>query len=214
MLSLWGGSSDSSNEELAEDVGVLQSELAKLKADVVLLSATNTSEATTDADIALSDSTDTSGIEDEETTGTVVSKYPFTIDELEVGQEFGDFTVKSIKPYDSSEDLSDENASVKFTGEVTVSGQYRYYTSASPLAGEVCITEVDDDTLELLPNIDGRESFEICFSNTDVAQQLFGPAGSDGMGTFTIKDYTVNVFLDDSDTATDTAVLVKATKEN
>lgn len=208
-LSCNGGASDEELTKTNGDVAALQGELDALQSELDTIVSKEQEGATVSLDEELSSDAEVLP----ESSTTSVSKYAFAAMDIEVGDELGDFTVKSIKPYDSGSDLSETNVSVRLTGVATISGRYQYYESTSPLAGQVCITDLDDESAMLLPNFEDRDSVIICFTNNDVAQQLFGPKGSVGSGTFTIDDYTLNVAKDDEE-VTDMSTLIKATKES
>lgn len=111
------------------------------------------------------------------------------------GDKIGPMTVVSVgrlNPKRTDIPLS-LNARMVFSGTVTVSGTYHHYGPNEDFtAGEVCFNQLDQTSENKLPKFtdDGGQSF-FCFSNKATARATFGPQGSVGQATVTIKNYNL-----------------------
>lgn len=137
----------------------------------------------------------------------------FRFSDVQPGDKVAELTVTSVGPVDESSGARDPldsdapipNASVRFSGQVVVTG---YYTAVSEarqreLADEagyynpshrVCMREIDKDSAARLPQMAGdSRSLSFCFRNIDEAAAALGE-DTEGKATVVIDDYTINVF--------------------
>lgn len=115
----------------------------------------------------------------------------FQAKELQAGDQVGAMEVVSVEKASDSfdqadeQELSDDNVSVVFKGEVTVSGTYVERTG---LQEGVCMENLDDTSRNQLPRVEGDERRNFCFSNEDEAGAQLG--GSEGQQvTVAVDDY-------------------------
>ncbi len=136
----------------------------------------------------------------------------FNFKDIKNGDKFGDLTVKSIEPFDSSSPLSDKNYSIAFSGPITITGKY-FQLGPNEMFGDrvgVCFSDVDYNSIEIIPreaNDTGSPWF--CFTNSAFADKELGTTGS-GIATITIDDYTHIYYPSE---VWDTATLVKVVKK-
>jgi hypothetical protein len=118
------------------------------------------------------------------------------VTQLKVGQALGKFTVIKIEPLRTNEKIWFDNAKISLLGQTDISGRYKYNDSTAPFgrADEVCITGGSISDLKTFYNGE-----IICFTNTQTAQRDFGPVGSQGDATVTIKNLVL--VLSGSETA-------------
>ncbi|MEW6696224.1 MAG: hypothetical protein ACOY35_09550 [Bacillota bacterium] len=84
-----------------------------------------------------------------------------------------------------------QTATVRFSGEATISGEYTCHNN-DELLGSVIAFTVDDQEHHQLPRItyDERKLWFV-FSNHDEAAKVFGSPGSRGRATVVINDYII-----------------------
>lgn len=136
----------------------------------------------------------------------------FDFDEIEPGDRVAGLTVRSVGPVDSSAEAAGPldptavtNASVEFSGEVVVTGEYVAWTEEehrerSDVAGyynprhRVCLRNLDERSLARLPRMRGdRRTPSFCFSNPEEAAEALGE-GTAGKATVLIDEYDINLF--------------------
>lgn len=136
----------------------------------------------------------------------------FRFDAVKPGDVIAGLTVRWVGPVDESGraagplDPTAEipNASVEFSGLVTLTGQYTAFEPPTPEeileAGyynplhRVCLGDLDAASLARLPRMAGDDrATSFCFSNPDEAAAALGQ-GTAGMATVVIDDYDINVF--------------------
>lgn len=133
----------------------------------------------------------------------------FQAKELKPGDRVGVMEAVSIERANESfadqtdkQELSDDNVSVVFKGEVTVSGTYVKRTGI--LEGP-CLEKLDDTSRSKLPRVEDDKRRNFCFSNEDEAEaQLTGNEGQ--QVTVAVDDYT---YLSYPSEGTNTARLVE-----
>lgn len=88
---------------------------------------------------------------------------------------------------------------VTFTGEITLTGTYEYFSPDVPQLSELTNGRVmfapDAESAAKLPKIAGDErTTTFLFRNLEASQAAFGPAGSKGTATVTIANYEINYY--------------------
>ncbi len=119
----------------------------------------------------------------------------FDVSKAKVGDKVGGMTIQSMKPFDAKRgNLSPTNASVMFSGEAQVTGEY--YSSNDPNVpyANICFDKLDAGSVQVLPRMlrDDRDVL-LCFAvNDTLANNALGPLGSKGTATIVINDYWIN----------------------
>lgn len=118
-------------------------------------------------------------------------QYPFSPTKIRIGEKLGELTIASIKPYNTKYTLSPVNATISFTGQITISGQYYFY-DANP-SGRICFLELDKESEEKLPIIKGTgRSLWVCLTNREYAAKLLNPEGEAKAIKIVLDNYTIN----------------------
>lgn len=116
----------------------------------------------------------------------------FAYDTIKVGDKVGEMTVEEFQQarYEL-EDMSEDNFSVYFTGEVTVTGTYTHYGEEDYafFYNIICFDDLDKESLQKMPALlDNRDTW-FCFENTVPEAEAFFPEGSTGEATIVIDSY-------------------------
>ncbi|SMC85615.1 hypothetical protein [Papillibacter cinnamivorans] len=118
-------------------------------------------------------------------TGEPLPENLFSMDTVREGEQYGAMTVSSVEK-------SEDYTSVKFSGEVTISGTWS--SDSSGLMGEYITLNLDEDSMAKIPAL-SESDIEVVLDpvlteNKDVLTQ-FGPTGATGTFTITISALTV-----------------------
>lgn len=113
-----------------------------------------------------------------------VTNNEFELDKVKVGDKVVGMTIVSIEPY-----------LIKFSGETTITGTYKYYgDNEAFLANNVFFENLDSASLSKIPKVvSDTRNIWFGFSNQDYAKSIFGSKGSFGTATIVINDYTINL---------------------
>lgn len=111
----------------------------------------------------------------------------FEAKELKVGDQVGAMEVVSVEKASdqAGQELSDNNVSVVFKGEVAVSGTYVERTG---LQEGACLENLDDASRNKLPRVEDDERSNFCFSNGDEAETRL-EGNQDQQVTVVVDDY-------------------------
>lgn len=87
---------------------------------------------------------------------------------------------------------------VEFTGSIVISGNFNYFNLkqsndlSSAFYGKICV-QADKESLIKIPKLDNTWNGPICFSNTDVAKNRFGPPGNQGKALVAIDNFRLRI---------------------
>lgn len=147
----------------------------------------------------------------------------FKLIEIKVGDIIAGMTTKFIRTFDGYDmqpsienQASIDNLSIGFSGEAIITGTY-HNDKVDPqtgFGGTVCFDSLDEQSKDKIPSImwyyDERY-ISFCFSNQELAREIFKPEGSEGVATIVIDDYVINKMPAE---VTDMAKLVKVVSKD
>lgn len=120
----------------------------------------------------------------------------FDAREAKAGDKVLGLTIASLSDITERPDSDYYSVSIKFSGEVTISGNFFCDTEedVASLGGTPQVRfSVDGESASRLPKIQGdTRSVHLVFSNYDEAIKAFGLPGSIGRATIVIDDYLIN----------------------
>jgi hypothetical protein len=123
----------------------------------------------------------------------IASESIFDITDAKVGDVVAGMKIVSIEPFTPGAKIEDDSAIVKFSGKVTITGNYIYNNEdAAFIYGEVCMENLDPISISNIPRVHPHRNVWFCFRNKEYAQSLFKPQGSYGTTTVVIDNYQVN----------------------
>lgn len=153
---------------------------------------------------------------DETANPQVIESNIFDVMKAKIGDVVVNMTIKAITPFSvnitppKSFPLTADNAKVEFSGQTQISGTYQYYGNdeqSEMLTDIVCFDGLDNSSKSQLPQIQGdRREPWFCFSNQDLAKELFIPKGAVGKATIIIDQYEINSYPSE---VFNTATLIK-----
>lgn len=150
----------------------------------------------TGADLTLPSPPDTGQIANQNTSPIPVKVEPavFKFEDIKVGDSVGTMKVVAIDKIVSEMPLGPYNASIKLSGQVTLTGNFHYVSdTAFGIDAGLWFNELDASSLALLPRASHDPKSGFYFSNYNYAKTLFGPVGSSGPATIVIDEYTINL---------------------
>lgn len=149
----------------------------------------------------------------ERESGEKTNKFKF--DKIKTGDIVVGMVIKFIKPFSKELLTPTENdVTIGFSGKITVSGEYHYYGDdpSGFLSNTVCFDNLDEQSQTKIPKMIGDDrNIWFCFSNQELARNLFNPQGASGMATIVIDDYVINILPAE---VTNTAKLIKIISKN
>jgi hypothetical protein len=114
----------------------------------------------------------------------------FDAREIKVGDQVAGLKVVSIEVQNGEEE--DYDAYVSFEGEATVSGTFKHNLNDEFLDHEISF-KVDEEWSDLLPKLAHDQRYVwFMFMNHDEAEKALGAAGTEGVATVTIRNYSIN----------------------
>jgi hypothetical protein len=117
---------------------------------------------------------------------------------LEVGDQVVGMTVEYIEIYPGLDPENEGNylATVKFSGKISISGNYISHED-QPLLGRSVLFYPSEDSKDLLPRL-SHDTGEVWFQfeNYPAAVGLLGEPGSEGKATIVIDNYTINYSME------------------
>ncbi len=142
----------------------------------------------------------------------------FKLAKVKVGDIIAGMKVKFIRSFEGYDIppnyLSVDDLSIGFSGEVTITGTY-HNDKVDPqtgFGGTVCFDSLDEQLKDKIPSVVwNNEYIRFCFSNQDLAREIFKPEGSEGIATIVIDDYVINKLPAE---VTDKARLVKVVSKD
>ncbi len=109
----------------------------------------------------------------------------FKLAKVKVGDIIAGMTVKFIRSFDGYDIppnyLSVDDLSIGFFGETTITGTYHNdkVDLATGFGGTVCFDSLDEQSKKKIPSVVwNNEYISFCFSNQDLAREIFKPEGS------------------------------------
>ena len=126
----------------------------------------------------------------------------FDVVKAKVGDKVGTMTITRLNGW-KAEKPTYSNAGAGFKGQVTITGDV-FYNDPESYGGEnVCINNLDDNSLSKMPKMTSEtvKNIFICFSNTEYAKSLLGTnliEGPQGRKTVIIDNYSISFFPVDS----------------
>jgi len=118
------------------------------------------------------------------------------------GDKIGSLTIEEINIEDNPNSSNQYYATVKFSGNLQLSGKYISY-SDQPLWGKAIIFYPDQESQQLLPKLDQDPSGPegLLLENYEEAAELLSPPDSEGQAEIIIENYTINYALEVAYTA-------------
>ncbi len=114
----------------------------------------------------------------------------FEGEQVKVGDTVAGMRIVSLEIH--PENGADYDAYICFEGEATVTGTFKHMKDDEFLGDEISF-KVDEASQGILPKLRHDERYVwFTFSNREAAAEAFGPPGSEGTATVTIKDYCIN----------------------
>lgn len=124
----------------------------------------------------------------------------FKLADVKVGDVIAGMTVKFIKTSDGEYIQSSAgyppsiyNLSIGFSGETIITGIY-HNDKIDPQTGfgdQVCFDSLDEQSKDKIPSFIWNDRYiRFCFSNQELAREVFKPEGSTGIATIVINDYS------------------------
>jgi hypothetical protein len=94
---------------------------------------------------------------------------------VSVGDKLGGMTVVSVEPFNSKfSNVSPNNAKIKLSGPITITGVYHFFVSEIGFSG-YCMSDFDEESLARLPSLSLTDKIEFfCFRNEDFAKTKLG----------------------------------------
>lgn len=127
----------------------------------------------------------------------------FNLKDVKVGDKIAGMTIKSIKKISDlitpPEDvpLSENNVSIVFSGQVTITGEYRYEKESEVGGIEILGFSLDETSSKLMPRLTYQKNDPVYISiaNIDEAKEKLGiTKDGEGMATIIIDDYSLNSY--------------------
>ncbi len=130
------------------------------------------------------------GVEEDEDEAEELPSSVIDFESLEEGDTVGGMVVTELEKRTESWPLGEWNSMITFEGEIELTGEYVLMDEGySPMAGLVCVTGLDDESLEVLPLPEDYSRLYFCFENSsDVATTLLDGM-TEGEGTFVIDKF-------------------------
>jgi hypothetical protein len=126
----------------------------------------------------------------------------FKLAKVKVGDVIAGMKVKFIKTSDGEyiqstvgHPPSIYNLSIGFSGETTIMGTYHNdgVDIQTGFGGQVCFDDLDEQSKDKIPSFEWNDRYiRFCFSNQELAKEIFKPEGNTGTATIVIDDYSTN----------------------
>lgn len=128
----------------------------------------------------------------------------FDAKQVKIGEQVAEMEIIALEVFEYA-------ARVEFSGEATVTGEYKHHEDDEFLAGEIAF-KVADESMKQLPKMTDDERYLwFVFANKETAEAAFGPPGSEGQATVIIQQYTINYAPTE---VWNTAKLIKVIEKN
>jgi len=124
----------------------------------------------------------------------------FKLIDVKFGDIIAGMTVKFIRTSDGEYIQSTVgyppsiyNLSIGFSGETTITGTYHNdgVDTQTGFGGQVCFDDLDEQSKDKIPSFVWNDRYiRFCFSNQELAREIFKPEGSTGIATIVIDDYS------------------------
>ncbi len=124
----------------------------------------------------------------------VIAQNDFDPLKIKLGDKIVGMTLVSLGPIiNIDKPLSADDVDAKFSGSVTLSGNYVFDMNDFAGSEMACLYLTDPIELAKLPRVMGApdQNSVLCFSNIDRVKEVFGPKYSSGRATVMIDDYQV-----------------------
>lgn len=118
----------------------------------------------------------------------------FDFKKIQVGDKILNMTVEYIGPANQNLPMSGDNFNVAFSGQTTISGDYRN-NGGSSLGSGVCFFNLDQSSLNNLPvaiNVP-PQGLAFCLRNDQVVNKDFAPIGSSGHAKVIIDNFSFGI---------------------
>jgi len=127
----------------------------------------------------------------------------FDFKKIKVGDKVLNMTVEYVGPANQNLPMSINNFNVAFSGQTTVSGDYKNNKESSSSSSGVCFLNLDQLSLNNLPiaiNVPPQD-LAFCLRNDQVVNKDFAPIGSSGHAKVIIDNFSFGMNVKGSNMA-------------